>query len=77
MAGESSMRLFFDVLSQQSQSYDFHGGEFCTPEDATQMAELIAADLGISETSDWVGSQVLVRNDAGEVLFLVPVRLAA
>ncbi len=71
------MRLFFDVLSQQSQGYDFHGGEFCTPEDATQMAELIAADLGVSETSDWVGSQVLVRNDAGEVLFSVPVRLAA
>ena len=71
------MRLFFDVLKQKSHAYDYHGGEFGRPEDAGQMAELIAADLGISETDDWVGSQVVVRNAAGETLFSVPVRLAA
>ena len=71
------MRLFFDVLQHQFHGYDYHGGEFGKPEEAAQMAELIAADLGISETGDWVGSQVLVRNVAGETLFTVPVLLAA
>jgi hypothetical protein len=37
------------------------------------MAELIAADLGCSENDDWTGSQVQVRNSAGETLFSVPV----
>jgi predicted NAD/FAD-dependent oxidoreductase len=71
------MRLFFDVMKQASHAYDYHGGDFVRPEDAAQMAELIAADLGLSETGDWVGSQVVVRNAAGETLFSIPVRLAA
>ena len=73
----SSMRLFFDVVTQQIPSYDFHGRYFDRPEDAAQMAELVAADLGYSETNDLVGSQVLVRNVAGETLFEIPVLLAA
>lgn len=71
------MQLFFDVLRQDTRSYDYHGRYFQRPEEATQMAELIAADLGCSETGDWVGSQVQVRNAAGETLFSVPVLMAA
>jgi hypothetical protein len=71
------MRLFFDVLKQQSSTYDFRGGDFGRAEDAAQIAELIAMDLGCSETNDWVGSQVQVRNAAGETLFAVPVLVAA
>jgi len=71
------MRLFFDVFKQQTRSYDFCGRVFGRPEDAVQMAELIAADLGCSETTDWLDSQVQVRNAAGEMLFAVPVLLAA
>jgi Domain of unknown function (DUF6894) len=71
------MRLFFDVFKQQMPSYDFHGRNFGGPEDAAQIAELIAMDLGCSETDDWVGSQVQVRNAAGETLFAVPVPVAA
>jgi hypothetical protein len=67
------MRLFFDVLRQDTRSYDYHGRDFRQPEEATQMAELIAADLGCSENDDWTGSQVQVRNTAGETLFTVPV----
>jgi hypothetical protein len=40
------MRLFFDVFKWQTPLYDFHGRYFGKPEDAAQMAELIAADLG-------------------------------
>ena len=71
------MRLFFDIFTKQTRSYDFHGRDFDKQEDAAQMAELIAADLGFSETTDWVGSQVQVKNATGEILFAVPVLLAA
>jgi hypothetical protein len=71
------MRLFIDVVKEQSPSYDFHGRDFGRPEDAAQMAELIAADLGCSENNDWFGSQVQVRNATGQTLFAVPVPVAA
>jgi len=71
------MRLFFDVFMQHASSYDYHGRYFGRTEDAAQMAELIAADLGFSENDDLIGSQVRVRNAAGETLFTVPVLVAA
>ena len=72
------MRFFFDILMQQARTYDYHGRYFGRPEEAGQMAELIAADLGFSETDDgWVGSHVQVRNAAGETLFSIPVLVAA
>ena len=71
------MRLFFDVQHQDSRCYDYRGGDFGRLEDATQMAELIALDLGCSETDDCAGSQVQVRNANGETLFSVPVLIAA
>ena len=71
------MRFFFDVHKQQSSSYDYHGRDFGRPEDAAQLAELIAADLGVSDTDDWVGAKVLVRTADGEMLFAVPVLAAA
>jgi len=71
------MRLFFDILKQQSPTYDFHGYYFRSKEDAALMAELIAADLGISDTDDWIGALVEVRTAANEMLFCVPVLAAA
>jgi hypothetical protein len=71
------VRFFFDVFKQQTRSYDFHGQYFGRSEDAVQMAELIAADLGYSEDNDWVGSQVQVRNAADEILFAVPILVPA
>ncbi len=71
------MRLFFDLLKRESPSYDFHGHHVRNPDDAAQIAELIAADLGWSETTEWVGSQVVVRDTAGTMLFAVPIVGAA
>jgi hypothetical protein len=76
-SGADPMRLFFDLLKQETPSYDFHGHDVGKPDDAAQIAELIAADLGWSETSEWVGSQVVVRNTAGKILFAVPIVEAA
>ena len=77
MQGRSVMRLFFDVLKQQTLTYDFRGRDLCSPEDAAQTAELIAVGLGSSETNDWAGSQVQVRNAAGDTLFAIPILVAA
>ena len=71
------MQFFFDVLKEQSRTYDYQGRYFRSLEDAVRMAELIAADLGVSDTDDWVGSQVQVRNAANEMLLSIPVRAAA
>ena len=70
-------RLFFDVVSTQSRTYDFHGRNFSRPEEAAHMAELIAMDLGCSETDDWNGSHVQVWDATGDMLFLVPVVMEA
>jgi hypothetical protein len=69
-------RFFFDVVTTQSRSYDYHGRNFNRSEDAAYVAELIAMDLGCSETADWIGSQVQVRNATGDMLFSVPVVIA-
>ena len=71
------MRLFFDVLCRDSRDYDFHGREFIRAEDAAQIAELIAVDLGCSETADRIGAYVQVSNTAGQKLFSIPVLAAA
>lgn len=71
------MRFFFDVLNQNSRSYDYQGREFLKIEDAAQMAELIAADLGVSDTEEWIGAQVQVRTAANEMIFSIAVRAAA
>ena len=69
--------LFFDVVSPKCCSYDYHGHKLSKPEDAADVAETIAMDLGCSETNDWIGSQVQVRTAAGEMLFSIPVLIAA
>jgi hypothetical protein len=69
--------FFFDVVSPKRCSYDYHGRKFSRPEDAADVAELIAMDLACSETDDWCDSHVQVRNVAGDTLFSVPVLLAA
>ena len=71
------MRFFFDILKPHSRSYDYQGREFVRPEEAAHMAELIAADLGVSDTDDWSGSLVQVRNAANEMVCSIPVCAAA
>ena len=71
------MRLFFDIFSQETRDYDFHGHDFIRAEDAAEIAQLIAVDLGCSETADRIGSHVQVSNSDGQKLFSVPVLAAA
>jgi hypothetical protein len=67
-------RFFFDVAAKTYVQYDYRGREFAKPEDARELAELIALDLECSDRNDWAGAEIQVRNVGGDRLFSVPVR---
>jgi hypothetical protein len=66
-------RFFFDVSYKTHVHYDYQGRDFAQPDQARELAELIALDLECSE-SDTPGSEVQVRNISGTCLFTVPIR---
>jgi len=70
-------RLFFDVIGAEARNFDYEGRRFNHSDEAISVAQLIALDLGCSETKDWMNSQVQVRNEAGETLFSIPIVMAA
>ena len=67
-------RFFFDVSFKTHIHYDYQGRDFAGPEQARELAELIALDLECSEDNESMGSEVQVRNVGGTCLFSVPVR---
>jgi hypothetical protein len=62
-------RYFFDVISQSGSEYDYRGREFPTPEQAFQMAELMALDLQLCPKGDWAASSINVRDSYGTEFF--------
>lgn len=71
------MRLFFDIITDRVPSYDLRGRRFYSLEEASQLAELIALDLGSSEDEKWIGSEVKIRNVVGDTLVTIPICAAA
>jgi hypothetical protein len=69
-------RFFFDVSYKTHVQYDYQGRDFPGAEQARELAELIALDLGCSEDNNSAGSEVQVRNIGGTCLFSVPIRQA-
>jgi hypothetical protein len=67
-------RFFFDVSSKTHVHYDYQGRDFARPEQARELAELIALDLECSDDGERIGWEVQVRNVTGARLFSVPVR---
>ena len=67
-------RFFFDVSSKSHIQYDYRGREFAQPEQARELAELIALDFECSDDGEWAGMEVQVRNISGTCLFSIPVR---
>ena len=67
-------RYFFDVTANAHVQYDYRGREFWKPEDARELAELIALDLECSNEGDWKGAEVRVHNVRGDRLFSVAIR---
>ncbi len=66
-------RFFFDVSFNTHVQYDYQGRDFAQPEQARELAELIALDFECSD-SDTPGTEVQVRNIKGTCLFSVPIR---
>jgi hypothetical protein len=66
-------RFFFDVSFKTHVHYDYRGRDFAQPEQARELAELIALDFECSD-SDAPGAEVQVRNVTGTCLFSVPIR---
>lgn len=67
-------RYFFDVVGRQRSEYDYHGRDLPTIDNAHQLAELIALDLGMDPEDRWTGWAVNVRSVEGNELFSVPVQ---
>ena len=66
-------RFFFDVSFKTHVRYDYQGRDFAQPEQARELAELIALDFECSD-ADAPGGEVQVRNINGTCLFSVPIR---
>ena len=69
-------RFFFDVSFKTHVRYDYQGRDFAGAEQARELAELIALDIGCSDNHDDPGSEVQVRNIGGTCLFSIPIRQA-
>jgi hypothetical protein len=67
-------RFFFDVSFNSHVHYDYQGRDFAQPEQARELAELIALDLECSSDNEAPGTEVQVRNIKGTCLFSVPIR---
>ncbi len=67
-------RFFFDVSFNSHVHYDYQGRDFAQPEQARELAELIALDLEFSSDNATPGTEVQVRNIKGTCLFSVPIR---
>jgi hypothetical protein len=67
-------RYFFDVASKSDVQYDYKGRELERPDQAREIAELIALDIECIDNDGAAGMEVQVRNIGGKKLFVVPVR---
>ena len=70
-------KYFFDVVSEGSEEYDFHGHDFAEPQKAVQLAHLLALDMQVGYGDELSGGSINVRNAAGHELFTVPIAIAA
>lgn len=67
-------RYFFDVASDAYVYYDYRGREFERPEQARELADLIALDLECLDIDELGGCEVQVRNVSGDRLYSVRIR---
>jgi hypothetical protein len=57
--------------------YDYQGRELAQPDQARDIAELIALDIECIDGDTSLGVEVQVRNAGGQKLFAVPIRYSA
>jgi hypothetical protein len=67
-------KYFFDLVRRDHAQYDYQGRLLPAPEQALQLAELMALDLEMKDDGAWSGWSVAVRSAHGQQYFSVPVR---
>jgi hypothetical protein len=67
-------KYFFDLVSRDRCEYDYSGRALDGPEQAIELANLIALDLEVGEDEKWSGWVVQVRNSQGQEIFSLPVQ---
>jgi hypothetical protein len=67
-------RYFFDVAARSCTHYDYKGRELDRPDQARDIAELIALDIECIDGDGTAGMEVQVRNAGGQKLFSIPIR---
>ncbi len=67
---------FFDVVREGCMEHDFHGRTFAEPQQAYQLAHLLALDMEVGYAEQYAGGKIDVRNAAGHRLFSIPIREA-
>jgi hypothetical protein len=67
-------RYFFDVSARSCMHYDYKGRELERPDQARDIAELIALDIECIDGDGSAGMEVQVRNAGGQKLFTIPIR---
>lgn len=66
-------RLFFDLVGPKTRSFDFHGRYVRDTQEAEEHAQVLSMDLSCTDSEDWRGAEVEVRDVSGRRLFSVPV----
>jgi hypothetical protein len=69
-------RFFFDVKSPATIEHDFNGRCFSSLDEAKQMGELVAMDLGCTRVDGSFAIEVQIRDPQGTLLCAVPVASA-
>ncbi len=67
-------RYFFDVKATTSIEHDYSGRYLPSLEQAQQMAELIAMDVGCTQLDGSFALEVQIRNAAGTLIASMPVK---
>ncbi len=57
-----------------ASEYDYRGRDFSTPENAYELAQLIAIDCTMDPEDEWVGCSVVVRGVEGHEFFSIPLQ---
>jgi hypothetical protein len=67
-------KYFFDVAAKSYVQYDYRGRDLERPEQARELAELIALDIECTDGEELANGEVQVRNIGGQKLFAIPIR---
>jgi hypothetical protein len=69
------MRYFFDVKSKSSVEHDHTGRDLPGPQQAQELAELIATDLSCTRSNELMAMEVQILTSDGVLISSVPVKL--